>query len=104
MDKRNQTLECPHCDRTFQQVQRYREHIAKKHADEVEESNAAAASSSQATEPTMQVDLLIRLYFNCRVCDYQSASANLVHVANTFVPRPRGSQQVHVCFVPFVPE
>lgn len=34
IDKRNQVLECPHCDREFKQVQRYREHIAKKHPDE----------------------------------------------------------------------
>ena len=45
IDKRNQVLECPHCDRTFQQVQRYREHIAKKHAEE-----QAAASADQEPE------------------------------------------------------
>lgn len=48
MDKRSQTLGCPHCDRTFQQIQRYREHIAKKHAEEVQESNDAASNSNQA--------------------------------------------------------
>ncbi len=47
LDKRNQVLECPHCDRTFQQIQRYREHITKKHPEEQpQEARDAPASSS----------------------------------------------------------
>ena len=43
VDKRNQVLECPHCDREFKQVQRYREHIAKKHPNEQTDSADATA-------------------------------------------------------------
>ena len=49
IDKRNQILECPHCDRTFQQVQRYREHIAKKHPAEAQQEDEAGTSSAPDT-------------------------------------------------------
>lgn len=45
VDKRNQVLECPHCDREFKQVQRYRDHIAKHHPDV-----PAADAAESATE------------------------------------------------------
>ncbi|KAA6421632.1 MAG: putative ATP-dependent RNA helicase DHX57 [Trebouxia sp. A1-2] len=57
IDKRNQVLDCPHCDRTFQQVQRFREHIAKKHPEEqLEEASHVPVSSSAETQTrnTMQ--------------------------------------------------
>lgn len=56
VDKRNQTLECPHCDRSFQQVQRYREHIAKKHPpEEQQEDESGASGASNAVAPQAQV-------------------------------------------------
>lgn len=48
VDKRNQVLECPHCDREFKQVQRYREHIVKKHPEE-----QATGSAEAAAEPAL---------------------------------------------------
>ncbi len=53
IDKRNQVLDCPHCDRTFQQIQRFREHIAKKHPEEqLEEASHVPVSSS--AEPQVE--------------------------------------------------
>lgn len=46
VDKRNQVLQCPHCDRDFKQVQRYREHIAKHHPDV-----PAAVPAESAADP-----------------------------------------------------
>lgn len=45
VDKRNQVLVCPHCDREFKQLQRYREHIARHHPDV-----SAADAAESATE------------------------------------------------------
>ncbi|KAK9809193.1 hypothetical protein WJX72_011126 [[Myrmecia] bisecta] len=52
VDKRDQERPCPHCDRTFKQVQRLKEHIAKKHPPEDEGGDDAAsvAGSSAAAE------------------------------------------------------
>ena len=58
MDKRNQILECPHCDRTFQQTQRYREHIAKKHAEEVQESSDAGDASIGPAQVSIEMYIL----------------------------------------------
>ena len=46
IDKRNQVLECPHCDREFKQVQRFREHIAKHHPDVAAADSAESAAES----------------------------------------------------------
>ncbi len=52
IDKRNQVLDCPHCDRTFQQIQRFREHIAKKHPEEqLEEASHVPSSAETQVEP-----------------------------------------------------
>lgn len=48
VDKRNQELPCPHCDRIFKQKQRLDQHIANQHADAAEEQPDAASSSAPA--------------------------------------------------------
>ena len=45
-DKRNEDKPCPYCDRTFKQLDRLRQHIEKKHAEEQREAVAAAETST----------------------------------------------------------
>ena len=35
VDKRNEEKQCPYCDRIFKQLDRFKQHIAKKHANEI---------------------------------------------------------------------
>lgn len=42
LDKRNQELPCPHCNRVFKQKQRLDQHVQSQHADEAAPSNASA--------------------------------------------------------------
>ena len=56
-------LECPHCDRTFQQVQRYREHVAKKHAEK--QSTDAADTAADSVPAAAKVRHVLHwLHFN----------------------------------------
>lgn len=77
VDKRNQVLECPHCDRTFQQVQRYREHIAKKHA---EEPSTDAGDTAADSVPIKVLPAL--LWLHCvKVCFCGAADTDR-HIAS----------------------
>lgn len=40
MDKRKQQLQCPYCERIFQHKDRYKTHLASKHADEAADADA----------------------------------------------------------------
>ncbi|KAK9846310.1 hypothetical protein WJX81_001334 [Elliptochloris bilobata] len=46
VDKRSSLHPCPHCDRTFKQVQRYRDHLQSKHP----EAAAAAEDGAEAQQ------------------------------------------------------
>jgi ATP-dependent RNA helicase DHX57 len=58
IDKRNQELKCPHCDRVFKQTGRLNDHIKRQHAsadggpDEKESIGASSASSIDITSST----------------------------------------------------
>lgn len=58
VDKRNQQLPCPYCERVFQQKERYNKHIESKHAEEqaaaLEEEEANTAHRDSASK-VMQV-------------------------------------------------
>eukprot|EP00213_Chloropicon_mariensis_P003747 CAMPEP_0197475510 /NCGR_PEP_ID=MMETSP1309-20131121/6953_1 /TAXON_ID=464262 /ORGANISM="Genus nov. species nov., Strain RCC998" /LENGTH=71 /DNA_ID=CAMNT_0043015559 /DNA_START=78 /DNA_END=290 /DNA_ORIENTATION=- len=41
VDKRNEEKQCPFCDRIFKQDERLKNHIKKKHSEEVTEGQAA---------------------------------------------------------------
>eukprot|EP00883_Tetradesmus_obliquus_P006330 jgi/Sobl393_1/16814/SZX72388.1 len=51
IDKRGQEEKCPHCDRVFKQNNRLKEHIAKQHADQQQDSTAAAAGTAVQQQP-----------------------------------------------------
>jgi hypothetical protein len=55
IDKRKQEFPCPHCDRTFQQKDRFRAHLESKHAEE-EAAAAADASSAAASAGAAAAD------------------------------------------------
>ena len=49
-------LPCPHCDRTFKQIDRLRMHVQKQHADVASSSEGdAAAATGEKTEATKKV-------------------------------------------------
>ena len=48
VDKRNEEKQCPFCDRIFKQDERLKNHIKKKHSEEVTEGQAAGKCSSSA--------------------------------------------------------
>lgn len=51
VDKRNQQLQCPYCERVFQQKERYQKHIDTKHA----EDHAAAQEEAEASTSQVEV-------------------------------------------------
>lgn len=55
VDKRNQQLQCPYCERVFQQKQRYSNHIDTKHAEEHAAAQEEEASTSQQQEGQSKV-------------------------------------------------
>lgn len=62
IDKRGQEEKCPHCDRIFKQNNRLKEHIAKQHADQLQQEQPAtlaavggqASASSSSGRPSAQ--------------------------------------------------
>ena len=52
VDKRNQQLQCPYCERVFQQKQRYSTHIDTKHAQEHAAAQEEAGTSQQQEQDT----------------------------------------------------
>ncbi|CAG9465122.1 unnamed protein product [Pedinophyceae sp. YPF-701] len=58
VDKRNQELPCPHCDRIFKQKQRLTEHIKKQHPEE------EAAATEEAAESTSAAQTKEKKYFD----------------------------------------
>ena len=89
VDKRNQVLECPHCDRTFQQVQRYREHIAKKHPEE-------SAQDKDDDAPTADAQVVLHSWCTCLLEPYTSISSfDVWHLPCCCC---RGRMQLQGCF------
>lgn len=54
IDKRGQEEKCPHCDRVFKQNNRLKEHIAKQHADQQQDSTAAATAGAAVQQQPQQ--------------------------------------------------
>lgn len=50
VDKRNQELQCPHCERIFKQSGRLTDHIKKKHAEESQEAEERKAEAQKKQE------------------------------------------------------
>lgn len=46
IDKRNQELKCPHCDRVFKQTGRLNDHVKKQHPTEIQEDESVAVTST----------------------------------------------------------
>lgn len=76
VDKRNQVLECPHCDREFKQVQRYREHVAKKHPEEQATDCVSAAEPVPAAAKVCMIAQTGR-NVGCICCWYFAVSCPL---------------------------
>lgn len=58
IDKRNQQLQCPYCEKVYTQKQRYDVHIAKQHAEEhaaAQEDEASTSQEPQTNSKVMQV-------------------------------------------------
>ena len=68
VDKRNQVLECPHCEREFKQVQRYREHIAKKHPEEQATGSAESAAGPALSASKVHMTLQLAQLLTMRCC------------------------------------
>ena len=60
VDKRNQELPCPHCDRIFKQADRLKQHVQKQHADidGAAEAGDGSGSSGAAPAATAQPNVL----------------------------------------------
>jgi hypothetical protein len=59
IDKRKQVLQCPYCDRTFQQKERFNAHISSKHSAEhaeAQEADQEEQDTPQSSSTMMQVN------------------------------------------------
>ena len=57
IDKRNQELPCPYCERIFKQQERYRNHVQSKHADEAAAAKNEPAGSGDGDGPTTSANV-----------------------------------------------